>query len=250
MCQLKSCLALKDRVFCPGYDSHQDMLDELGIQDDEVNALKTFVRVELTPPDGVKSLMTPLDKWTLKVDQDITPEWWDEAAYRPMIEESVEAWRREHVFAEGEHTVKKGIYYALDSATVRAHGNATVYALGSATVYAYDSATVYALGNATVRAYDSATVEAYVNATVEAYDSATVEAYDSVTVETHGNATVEAYGNATVEAFGSATVRAHGNARVEAYGNARVEAHDSATVIYPLKKRIVCPAGWTVETHD
>ena len=32
MCQLKSCLVLKDRVFCPDYNSHQSMLEELGIE--------------------------------------------------------------------------------------------------------------------------------------------------------------------------------------------------------------------------
>ena len=64
MCQLKSCLVLKDRVYCPDYDKHQDMLDKLGIKDDYLGASKTFVRVELTPPDGVQSLMEPLDRWT------------------------------------------------------------------------------------------------------------------------------------------------------------------------------------------
>ena len=66
MCQFKSCLVLKDRVYCPDYNSHQDMLDKLGIKDDYLGASKTFVRVELTPPDDVKSLMEPLDRWTLK----------------------------------------------------------------------------------------------------------------------------------------------------------------------------------------
>ena len=75
MCQLKSCLVLKDRVFCPDYNSHQQMLEELGIEDDYLHASKTFVRVELTPPDVVQSLMEPLGRWTLEVDQDIVPEW-------------------------------------------------------------------------------------------------------------------------------------------------------------------------------
>ena len=210
MCQLKSCLVLKDRVYCPDYDSHQDMLDKLGIKDDYLGASKTFVRVELTPPDGVKSLMEPLDKWTLKVDQDVTPEWWDAEADRQRVEEAVEVWRREHVFAEGEHCISAGI----------------VYALGNATVTAY--------GNATVKAYDKATVKAYVNATVKACDSATVTAHDSATVIAHDSATVDAYGSATVTA----------------YGNATVEAYGIATVIYPRKNKIVYPAGWTAETHD
>lgn len=150
MCQLKSCLVLKDRVYCPDYDSHQDMLDKLGIKDDYLGASKTFVRVELLPPDGVRSLMEPLDRWTLKVDQDVTPEWWDAEADRPRVEEAVEGWRREHVFTEGEHLVKAGKVYACDSATVEAYNRATVTAWGSATVEAYGSATVKAFGSATV----------------------------------------------------------------------------------------------------
>ena len=182
MCQLKSCLVLKDRVYCPDYDSHQDMLDKLGIKDDYLGASKTFVRVELTPPDGVKSLMEPLDRWTLKVDQDVTPEWWDENSDRPRVEEAVEAWRREHVFAEGEHRVQTGIVYALGGATVEAWDSATVTAYGSATVTAYNSARVTTYGIATVTAWDSATVEAYNSATVTACGSATVTACDNATV--------------------------------------------------------------------
>ena len=194
MCQLKSCLVLKDRVYCPDYNSHQDMLDKLGIKDDYLGASKTFVRVELTPPDGVKSLMKPLNRWTLKVDQDVTPEWWDKKADRPRVEEAVEAWRREHVFTEGENSVKAG----------------KVYACGNAIVKAYDSATVKACGSSTVKAC--------------------------------GNATVEAYGNATVEACESAIVKACDSATVEAYNH--------STAVYPQKKKIVYPAGWTAETHD
>ena len=174
MCQLKSCLVLKDRVYCPDYDSHQDMLDKLGINDDYLGASKTFVRVELMPPDGVKSLIEPLDRWTLKVDQDVTPEWWDAEADRQRVEEAVEAWRREHVFTEGEHSVKDGKVYAFDSATVKACGSATIEAFDSATVKACGSATVKACGRATVKAWGSATVYAFGSATVEAYDSAIV----------------------------------------------------------------------------
>ena len=174
MCQLKSCLVLKDRVYCPDYDSHQDMLENLGIKDDYLGASKTFVRVELTPPGGVQSLMEPLDRWTLNVDQDVTPEWWDERDDRQRVEEAVEEWRREHVFSDGEHIVKAGEVYALGSAMVEAWGSATVKAWGSATVKAFDSATVTAYGSATVKAWNNATVIACGNATVIACGKAMV----------------------------------------------------------------------------
>ena len=266
MCQLKSCLVLKDRVYCPDYDSHQNMLDKLGIKDDYLGASKTFVRVELTPPDGIRSLMEPLDRWTLKVDQDIVPEWWDEKADRQRVEEAVEAWRREHVFAEGEHGVKAGEVYAYGSAMVTAWGSATVEAWDSATVTACDSVTVKAWGSATVEAYGSATVTAWDsvtvtacgnamvkacgNATVTAWDSDTVTACGNATVKAYGSATVKACGNATVEACNCATVTAWGSVTVKAWGSATVTAWDSAIGVYPYKKKIVYPAGWTAETHD
>ena len=210
MCQLKSCLVLKDRVFCPDYDSHQSMLEELGIEDDYLHASKTFVRVELTPLDGVKSLMDPLSWWTLKVDQDIVPEWWDEKADRQRVEEAVEIWRKGHVFTEGKHSVKAG------------------------KVYAYGNAIVTACNDATVTAFDRAKVKAYSNAKVEAYDSATVEAYNSVTVEARGNAKVKAFDRAIVTA----------------YDRAMVEAFNRVIVIYPEERKNIYPMGWTPKTHE
>lgn len=258
MCQLKSCLVLKDRVFCPDYDSHQSMLEELGIEDDYLHASKTFVRVEFTPPDNTKSLIEPLDRWTLKVDQDIVPEWWDEKADRQRVEEAVEAWRREHVFTEGEHIVKAGAIYAFDNAIVSAYSNATVKAYDNAKVRAHDCATVKAYSNAKVEANDSATVKAFNSATVKAHGNAKVEAFGNATVKAHNIVTVIAYNNAKVEAYNNVKAKAYDNAKVSAYDSTRVEArsraavkaYDNSIVIYPAQNKAIYPIGWTIETHE
>lgn len=181
MCQLKSCLVLKDRVFCPDYNSHQQMLEELGIEDDYLHASKTFVRVEFTPPDDVKSLMEPLmeplDRWTLEVDQDIVPEWWDEKTDRQRVEEAVEIWRKGHVFTEGKHIVKTG--------TVYAYGDAEVHVYNDATVIAYDSTIVKAFDIAIVKAFDRATVKAYNRAMVIYPEERKIIYPAGWTVETH-----------------------------------------------------------------
>ena len=148
MCQFKSALCLKDRVFVPDYDSHAEMLKELGIKDDYLGASKKFVRVELAPKDDNKT-SDPMT-WRLKVDQDITPEWFDIRADEQRIKEAVAEWAKVHILRDGEHEVHDGVWYAYGSARVKAHGSATVYAYDSATVYAYDSATVEATGSATV----------------------------------------------------------------------------------------------------
>ena len=234
---LKSCLVFQDRVYCPDYDEHQDMLDKLCIK----SASENFVRVALLPPDGVKSLMEPLDRWTLNVDQDVTPEWWDKKADRPRVEEAVEAWRKEHVFAEGEHSISTGIVYALGGAKVEAWDNAAVRA--------YDNAKVIAYNSAYVDANDSATVEAWGYATVEAYDRAKLDISDYARAEAYDNAVVEAGGESAICAWGNTVVKAWDNTVVKAYDNASVEAIDNAMVIYPWKNKIVYPAGWMAETH-
>lgn len=258
MCRLKSCLVLKDRVFCPDYNSHQSMLEELGIKDDYLHASKTFVRVEFTPPDNTKSLIEPLDRWTLKVDQDVTPEWWDEKADRQRVEEAVEAWRKGHVFTWGKHIVTTGTVYAYGDAEVHVYNDATVAAYDSTIVKAYGNAKVYAFGkttvetvsNAPVEAYGDATVKAYGNAKVEASDRAIVKAYSNAEVEAHDNAKVEAYNSVAVKAYDSTTVEAFDIAIVKACNSAAVKAYDRAMVIYPEERKIIYPAGWTIETHE
>lgn len=258
MCQLKSCLVLKDRVFCPDYNSHQQMLEELGIEDDYLHASKTFVRVELTPPDVVQSLIEPLDRWTLRVDQDIVPEWWDEKADRQRVEEAVEIWRKGHVFTEGKHIVKTGMVYAYNDAEVHVYNDATVAAYGSAIAKAYGNAKVYAFGKTTVETVSNVPVEACGDATVKAYGNAKVEAFDRTVVKAYSNVKVEAHDSTTVEAYNSVTVKAHDNAKVEAFDIAIVKANSSATVkaynramvIYPEEEKIIYPAGWTAETHE
>ena len=236
MCRLKSGIILKNRVFVPEYDSHTKMLEELGIKDDYFNARKTFVRVELSPIDG--DVFSDIGTWRLTVDQDITPEWYDEDIYKPQVVEAVKEWAKDHIHI-GVDNLKINTgrnHYIKDCKDIQIYGSATVENIcGSATVeYICGSATVeYICGSATVECiYDSATVECiYDSATVEnIYGSATVEnIYDSATVENiYGSATVEnIYDSATVEnIYGSATAK-------NIYGSATVECiYDSATVEY------------------
>ena len=78
MCQFKSGIILKNRiVLAPeGNESHSDLLESMGIEDNRMNATKKFVRAELIPPDGNKAININL--WKYNVDQDIVPDWYEE----------------------------------------------------------------------------------------------------------------------------------------------------------------------------
>ena len=125
MCKLKSMIVLKDRIYCPDHDRHQQMLEDLGIEDNYLGASKTFVRVELSPAND--DITIPVDDWNINVDQDITPDWFDVGEYRERIYETVKAWAAEHIHTSGVVEISAGIHWACGSATVKACGSATVF---------------------------------------------------------------------------------------------------------------------------
>ena len=122
MCRFKSAIIFKNRVvLAPTYnDSHSDMLERLGVEDNTLNATKMFVRAELIPPHNNKA--EKVSEWKFHVDQDITPDWFDEdrGKYEEEMREAVQIWADEHVFtAAGETWIAikkddKGTYYLLD----------------------------------------------------------------------------------------------------------------------------------------
>ena len=261
MCQLKSGILLKDRVFIPDYDSHEDMLKELKIEDTEDNARRLFVRVELVPPDD--NVFTPVSEWKYRVDQDILPDWYVPEVDEKRMRDAVAEWAKEHIhIGEKIEEIKSGLHWIKNGTVGVIGGSAEIRELcGSAEVgYIYGSATVvkifgsaevgYIYGSATVEnvcgsanvgyVYESATVEKIFGSAkvVNVCGSATVEnvcgsanvgyVYESATVEKiFGSAkVVNVCGSATVvNIYGSATV-------VNIYGSAKVvNVCGSATVM-------------------
>ena len=77
MCKFKSGIILKNKVVLApeGNESHSDLLKSLEIEDNRENAMRRFIRAELIPENGNKA--TDVNEWTFRVDQDITPDWYD-----------------------------------------------------------------------------------------------------------------------------------------------------------------------------
>ena len=63
MCRFKSGIIFKGRVVLApdGNESHSDLLEKLGVEDNTMGAMTRFVRAELLPKDGNKA--TPIEKW-------------------------------------------------------------------------------------------------------------------------------------------------------------------------------------------
>ena len=154
MCRMKSGLIFKDEVFIPDYDSHSQMLEELGIEDNKKNASSKFIRAELYPKNN--DVFSPIETWVFRVDQDILPDWYVEKYDEERMRNAVKKWAEEHIHV-GKDNLKISSgenHYIKDCKNVFIYGSATVKNI-------YDSATVENIcGSATVKYIcDSATVK-------------------------------------------------------------------------------------------
>jgi hypothetical protein len=193
MCRFFSCLIKKNGDVVYGMtDSHEDLIQQEGLSDNTNDPSKMlFARLEITPDDG-NIFNNDFSKWSVHIDQTITPEWLTDNMKAYCKEILAEVYSK-RVFLTGKHQVVKGIYYAGGDSTVKACGDSTVKACGDSTVEAWDNSTVEACGNSTVKARGNSTVKACGNSIVDAWDNSTVEAW--------GNSTVNLYsGNCQVRA--------------------------------------------------
>ena len=123
MCQFKSGIILKNKiVVAPGKnDSHSNLLESLGIQDDYIGASKTFVRAELVPKNN-EWWISPEEhpeKWTFVVDQDIVPEWFCREESEKEFRAAVCTWWKSHILVDQKLEKLESGYYRLKRCEVK-----------------------------------------------------------------------------------------------------------------------------------
>jgi hypothetical protein len=76
MCRFLSAIVTRQgNVYCnPLTDSHEDLIEMFSIKDSK--PMQNFVRVEYTPESQTE--IANIEKYNLSVDEDYTPEWFDE----------------------------------------------------------------------------------------------------------------------------------------------------------------------------
>lgn len=149
MCRFKSGIILKNRiVIAEGEnDSHSDLLESLGIEDDYIGATRTFVRAELVPKNDewwVSPEEHP-EKWNFVVDQDkdFVPGWFDRERHEKEFRESVCAWWEKHVLADQKIKKLDSGYYRIKGCDIQElAGNAEIFLHSSTVQGMYGSSTV------------------------------------------------------------------------------------------------------------
>lgn len=143
MCQFKSGIIFKNRVVVApgGNESHSDLLESLGVEDDCFAWAKKFVRVELVPKSE-EWWISPEEhpeKWTFIIDQDILPDWFDREEAEVRFRFAVcEWWKARVLVNQNIETLSDGFYRIKGCEVGRLTGNVEVGKLVSSQVHMVD----------------------------------------------------------------------------------------------------------------
>ena len=181
MCKMKSMILTQDKVFCPDYDSHSDMLIELVIKDNK--RVPDFVKIEITPPDG--DMRRPPEEWRYSVDQDELPPWYVQEIDEPRCRKSLVDWYAAHVFTEGHHEVHSGKVWLF--------GNSSAVLYHNSSAELYDNSSAELRGNSSAELYDNSSAVLYHNSSAKLRGNSSAELYDNSSAVLYENGTAKLY---------------------------------------------------------
>ena len=194
MCKFKSAIVLRngDILHNPYTDSHEDLI-QLYKLDDSSEFISRFVRVEFAPPDDKD--LTDVTAYVLKVDEDNTPEWFDEI--RDSVAERMAEIVRPMIVNEDTDLII-GRAVVLGKINVGRFGSALVINAGYATIHNAGCATIQNAGFATIQDAGFATIQDAGFATIQDAGRATIQDAGRATIQDAGCATIQYAGYATI----------------------------------------------------
>jgi small nuclear ribonucleoprotein (snRNP)-like protein len=166
MNKMKSGIILKDTVFLPDNNNHNNMLKELFAKD-----TKTEVAcVELYPANG--DVFSNIETWSFNICQYPVPNWFDKDKYKERMVKAVKEWAKKRIYkgADGLNLYSGSNYYLKDCTNVTLRGTVKVAIIcGISHVESmYESAMVETVLNTVTINYisDSAVVETFSDTSV------------------------------------------------------------------------------------
>ncbi|MFA5376471.1 MAG: hypothetical protein WC455_12065, partial [Dehalococcoidia bacterium] len=100
MCQPASGVLTKDHAFwSKKTESHSEIIQEFNLHADGVGG-PNVLQFEITPPNG--DFTKPLEEWRYRVDQDVTPEWYDPAKDETRARSILQDWIAAKVVLPGQ----------------------------------------------------------------------------------------------------------------------------------------------------
>ena len=179
-----SAIITKEEIFYNlKHNNHTSLLQENNIDVTTLNP--NFIRIELLPPNK-NYFETDIEKWKLKIDQDILPKWY---CFNDLEKRIKEKFKNE-IF-------KKVIFINQKDIVIR---QKNVY-----------------LKNSSAELHDNSSAELYNNSSAELYNNSSAKLYNNSSAKLYDNSSAELYNNSSAKLYGDSSAELHGNSSAELF---------------------------------
>jgi len=202
-------------------DKHEDLIEKAGLKDDKNEP--DFARVEYVPPDEKYGVFEPLERWELKIDENLRPAWWSDTHIvkcRNAMQEII----NKTVLTDGkEHDCKTPAKYFNKNCRIKIYGHSSSENYGHSSSENYDNSSSENHGHSRSVNHDhSRSVNYHYSSSINYGNSSSVN---------HGNSSSENYGNSSSVNYHNSSSENYGNSSSVNYGNSKIKLK-SKTAVY------------------
>jgi hypothetical protein len=251
MCKPASFVLTKDRVFWSMHtDSHTEIIDEYGLHEDGARG-PNVVKVEISPDN--EQLDSDPGTWVYKLDQDITPEWYDAEECERRARAALAEWVSARMIGWGDRELSRGNVFVYGNAWAALHDTSAATLFGNARATLFGNATARMYGNALATLNGNARATLYDNATATLFNGARAKLFDNASAALWNSASATLFANATATLSGNSTATLRGDSTATLYEKSSVTLYDNATAIRMSPRAVVIDrrgSGISVEYGD
>jgi hypothetical protein len=199
MCRPASFIVTKKEVFwSKNTESHQGIISEFDLKEQDARGNYTLVGVEAIPPN--QDYRLPFRKWEFVVDfaghkRDL-PAWWDEKKVEKRVRAKLKEWRKAKVIMPGE-TIEKftaGQLVAVYGTLEYFEGGTLEYFKGG-TLESFEGGTLKYFYGGTLESFEGGTLEYFYGGTLKYFEGGTLKYFEGGTLpkKITGRAVIMAY---------------------------------------------------------
>jgi hypothetical protein len=167
-------------------DSHEEIIKEFGLAEQDVRNEYIFVRVEIAPVNG--DYKTPIEKWVYKLDEtntDYLPEWYDAKVVEKRCRIALKDWHKACVLPAnktienltGNFKIVFGTIQCVSGGTIQCVCGGTIQRVDGGTIQYVDGGMIQCVCGGTIQCVCGGTIQCVYGGTIQRVDGGTVTFY-------------------------------------------------------------------------
>jgi hypothetical protein len=241
MCQVKSAIVLKDRIYMPlDENSHNKMLEDLKIKDN--SRTPNFVRIEYVPKDGDVFNHKP-ENWQLNVDQDYLPDWFVKEETEEQMKKKIHEWFNARFIIDQEvEKIESGLWY-MKGGTIQSVRGGTIQSVRGGTIQSVRGGTIQSVRGGTIQYVEGGTIQYVEGGTIQSVEGGTIQYVEGGTIQSVRGGTIQSVWGGTIQYVEGGTIQYVEGGTIQSVRGGTIEKIQNNGIVIYANKEIVVPKG-------